>query len=288
VQLTVTDSAGVASSQTVTITVNAAAAPQPQLLASASVLPAGGRLQLDGSGSTAASGLSVVAWQWTITQGSSLAHFSSATNASTATLATDPAGSGTVTVQLTVTDSQGLQASTRSSVVVTAQAPTASISLAAASVTAGTRVLLDGSASLAPSGRTLAGYQWAVTSGGGLASFVGATDDATATLATSAAGSVTVKLTVTDSAGVQASQTARLAVTPSGTSTASAAGGSADSGGGSSGGGGGALGWGWLAGLALAVLALARWAPTAPIDPTPTTGSRRRAIMSGQRKTPVG
>jgi serine protease len=99
-------------------------------------------------------------------------------------------------------------------------------------------------------GRTIAGYSWAITSGASQASFVGATDGSTANLATSAAGTVVVQLTVTDNTGasLSSSQTitvsaAPVVVTP--TNTGSGAGG-----------GGGAMGAGWLAGLAVAVVLL--------------------------------
>ncbi|MEK8051518.1 S8 family serine peptidase [Ideonella sp. DXS22W] len=130
-------------------------------------------------------------------------------------------------------------------------APTAAVSASTSAPTAGQSVTLDGSGSSASGGRTIASYAWAITSGGSLASFTGATNGVTATLATSAAGSVTVSLTVTDSAGVSRSTSTTLTVaaapvaTTPVTSTTS-----------SGGGGGGALGLGWLAGLGLVVIAL--------------------------------
>ena len=127
--------------------------------------------------------------------------------------------------------------------------PTAAISASTLSPTAGDSVSLSGAASVATTGRTITGYQWAITSGGSLASLVGATDGVSATLATSAAGAVVVQLTVTDNTGASRSTTTSLTVaappvvvTPTPTS--------------SGGGGGGALDGSWLLGLALAVLAL--------------------------------
>lgn len=132
--------------------------------------------------------------------------------------------------------------------------PTAAIVASTLSPTAGDSVALSGAASVATTGRSITGYQWAITSGGSLASLVGATDGVSATLATSAAGAVVVQLTVTDNTGASRSTTAALTVaaapvvvtpTPAG------------------GGGGGALGLGWLLGLAGAVLALAGQASAA-------------------------
>ena len=62
---------------------------------------------LDGSGSSTAAGRTITGYQWAITGGSSLASFTSATNAATATLQTTPTGTGMVTVSLTVTDGVG-------------------------------------------------------------------------------------------------------------------------------------------------------------------------------------
>lgn len=117
--------------------------------------------------------------------------------------------------------------------------PYAAIQVASATVTAGSSVDFDASGSLAPAGRTIASYRWAITSGSAIAAFSGATDGATATVATSGAGSFTVQLTVTDSIGA----TGTAAVTVS----AAAPGG----------GGGGAVGGGWLLALAAATAALA-------------------------------
>ena len=78
---------------------------------------------------------------------------------------------------------------------------TANIAVASTSVLVGAAVALDGSGSHAVAGRTITGYQWAITDGAAFAAFSSATNAATATLATSAAGFVTVSLTVTDSAG---------------------------------------------------------------------------------------
>ena len=133
-------------------------------------------------------------------------------------------------------------------------APTAVITASTSTPTAGDPVSLNAAGSIAASGRSLA-YQWVLTSGSGVASFIGATDGSSASLATTAAGTVVVQLTVTDSAGggSSASQTITVAalpvvVTPPVTPSASP-------------GGGGAMGAGWLLALAAAVLLLWRAAP---------------------------
>ena len=123
---------------------------------------------------------------------------------------------------------------------------TANIAVASTSVVTGASVAFDGSGSHAAVGRTIATYLWAITDGAAIASFSSATNAATATLATSAAGSVTVSLTVTDSVGQ--SDTASTTLTVSGpppvvTPPAT-----------SSGGGGGAMELGWLLGWLASVI----------------------------------
>ena len=89
---------------------------------------------------------------------------------------------------------------------------TANIAVASTSVVVGAAVALDGAGSHAVAGRTITGYQWAITDGAAFAAFSSATNAATATLATSAAGFVTVSLTVTDSAGQTDTTTTTLTV----------------------------------------------------------------------------
>jgi len=132
----------------------------------------------------------------------------------------------------------------------------ARIDAGSGSVTAGSTITLSGSGSSAPAGHSITGYQWTLTAGSSIASFTSATNAATVTVATTAAGSFSVSLTVTDDAAHQATSTASVTVTAASTpttpttpTTPSASAPSGDS-------GGGALGWPWLAGLLAAVLAL--------------------------------
>lgn len=119
-------------------------------------------------------------------------------------------------------------------------------------VSPGSNITLDGSASSAASGATLATYAWDIVAGGDAATITSAANASTVTLATDATKSgsrVTVRLTVTDSLGntAAATQTLTLGAPPSiasvmpPSSTPPA----------DSGGGGGALDAGW------ALLALA-------------------------------
>jgi len=188
------------------------------------------------------SGRSIASYQWAITKGDSLASFTSATNASTATVKTTDAGH--VEVQLTITDNLGASTSIRQPLEVTGSALAAAINASPTAPEVGDNVALNASSSVVDAGRTITAYQWAITSGGTLASFSGATNASTATLATTAAGAVTVRLTITDSTGLQASTTRTLTIS------------AASSGGG--GGGGGALSLWWGLGLLLAAAALRR------------------------------
>lgn len=136
-------------------------------------------------------------------------------------------------------------------------APVAAIRAEPAAPAAGTVVTLTSEGSSASAGRSIASYRWAITAGGGIASFSGATEGATATLQTSAAGSVTVQLTVTDSAGASGSTSTTLTVSAAPSTPVTPAG----SGGG---GGGGAMGWAWSLGLVVAWLLLASARPAKP------------------------
>ncbi len=79
---------------------------------------------------------------------------------------------------------------------------------------AGQNVQLDGSSSDAARGRSVAGYAW--TAGNGNSLFLGATNEATATVAVPDQGLVTVRLTVTDDVGGTDTQEVTLGTTPSG------------------------------------------------------------------------
>ena len=88
-----------------------------------------------------------------------------------------------------------------------------------ASVTAGQTASLSGSTST--SGATIVGYEWAITSAGGTgATFIGPINAVTATVQTTAAGTFTASLKITDSAGQTNTDTVSVTVTAAGTGTA--------------------------------------------------------------------
>jgi len=134
--------------------------------------------------------------------------------------------------------------------------PVALISASTTAPVVGSSVTLNGAGSTASAGRSITSYRWSLSSGAGLASFTGATDGNSATLATVGVGQVEVQLLVTDSFGAShsSSQTLSVAAVPVVVTPPTASGGD----------GGGAMGAEWLLGLALAVLALLRARPVRP------------------------
>lgn len=138
---------------------------------------------------------------------------------------------------------------------------TAAISVASTSVVAGTSVTLDGSGSSASGGNTISAYEWAITSGSSIASITSSTTASTATLLPTAAGEVTVSLTVTDSAGRTGAASTTLDVSAASSSSSSSSATTAattSSTTSSSSGGGGAMDLGSLLGL-LALTIVLRW-----------------------------
>jgi serine protease len=130
----------------------------------------------------------------------------------------------------------------------------ANISVPSSTATVGTGVTLDASSSRGSAGSTaVSTYAWTITTGGDLAAFTSATNAATVTLLPSAAGTVVVSLTITDSAGNSATSSTTLNVTaPSAPATTSSGGGDS--------GGGGAMSTAWL--MAWLAMVAAVWAVT--------------------------
>jgi serine protease len=228
----------------------ATATPVPHITTPATTVEVGAALNFDGTTSAAASGRSVTGYQWAISAGSGIAAITSATNAATARVATS--GAGSFTVSLSVTDNLNIASAAPATQTVTVLAPappTAQISATPASPSAGQAVSVSSAGSTAIATRTITGYQWSISAGSGIATISGSATGPTASVATSAAGTFTVALQITDSTGAQASASQVVTVqaapvTPQPT-------------GGGGGGGGGALDGRWLLGLALAVSALA-------------------------------
>ena len=128
--------------------------------------------------------------------------------------------------------------------------PLARVEVSTASPTAGQPVALSGAGSLGNAGAAVARYEWSLVGGSGIVnSFDSATNAATASLTPTAAGSFTVRLTVTDANGATDTASTLVTVvavpaTPPVTQPTS------------SGGGGGATSLLWVLGVLLAVALL--------------------------------
>jgi serine protease len=122
---------------------------------------------------------------------------------------------------------------------------TANIDVASTSVIVGAGVTLVGSASTTVAGRVITGYQWTITDGAGIASITSSTNASSATLVTTAPGTVTVSLTVTDGAGTDTTATTLVVNTPPAPTPTPAP---------ASSGGGGAMELGWLLGWLASVI----------------------------------
>ncbi|HEV8690639.1 MAG TPA: S8 family serine peptidase, partial [Ideonella sp.] len=213
--------------------------PFPNTAASDVAPIAGDTVTLSSNSTSALAGRSITSYQWTITRGGALASLVGATNAATAHV--QVTGAGAVELRLTVTDSEGSSASVRQALGVVQSSIAASIGATPSEPEVGDNVALSAAGSAVDAGRTIAGYQWAITAGGNVASFSGSTTGSTATLVANAAGPVTVQLTITDNTGQQASTSRTLTITAP-----------------PSGGGGGALAPLWGLSLVLAAWALRR------------------------------
>ena len=135
--------------------------------------------------------------------------------------------------------------------------PQARVDVSTASPTAGLAVALSGASSLGTAGAAVTRYDWVLVSGSGIVTaFASATNAATASLTPNAAGSFTVRLTVTDANGATdtASTTVTVAATPVVTPPTSG------------GGGGGAASLWWVLGVLLAVALLHTWRPHAAVQ----------------------
>jgi serine protease len=135
-----------------------------------------------------------------------------------------------------------------------AATPMARIEVTTAAPTAGSAVQLSAQGSSVPPGRTVAAYAWELVDGGGIVNgFSAATNALTTAVLPSAAGGFTVRLTVTDDLGAQASTqlsvtvAAAPVVTPPGPAPTPTPAPSS---------GGGALSGLWLCALGLAAWAL--------------------------------
>jgi PKD repeat protein len=202
VQLTVTDNTGQTGVTTQTVTV-VSGNPTSSFIFSPTNPATNQSVVFDGSGSTALGGRTITGYTWTFGDGSP-SQTGQTTNHTYTT-------SGTFVVRLTVTDSAGQTGASTQSITVTSD-PAPSFTFSPVNPTAGANVFFDSSASAVGPGRSIQSYAWNFgdpTSGASNISSSSSPNHAFAT-----AGSYTVTLTITDSAGRTNSTTRTVTVTP--------------------------------------------------------------------------
>ncbi len=184
VSLQVTDDAGrkASTSQSVSVGTNA---PTASFTSTPSSPQVGSIVNFNASQSQAASGRSIVSYDW---------DFGDGTRGSGVQTTHAYQVSGSFTVTLTVTDSAGQTGITTGTISVGTSAPSASFTFTPSSPIINQTVLFNGLGSSAPTGRTIASYAWNFGDGG-------TATGATPSHAFAAAGSYTVQLTVSDSSG---------------------------------------------------------------------------------------
>ncbi|WP_056667160.1 S8 family serine peptidase [Rhizobacter sp. Root1221] len=202
---------------------------------------------LSAASTQASTGRSVVATTWSIVDaGGVVTTFSGDATQSTVTIV--PTAVGQFTVRLTVQDDQGATNSTDLAVPVDALSVGVSASTSVPQV--GQTVNLSIANQVLSAGRSRASVGWAVVEGTGTVAAVGSSNTDRAVLTPGAAGPITVRLTITDDLGKQATSDWKATVTATSSSTSAA---SSDSGG-----GGGAVSLADL--MVAALLLLVLWA----------------------------
>jgi PKD repeat protein len=196
--LTVTDSIGRVNSATQTMTVSTVTPSAPNITISPDSPIVGQQVFFTSTTTLTSTGRRIVAYDWNFGDGSTGSGQSTSHVYQT---------EGSYTIVLTITDDQGHQATaTRAGFAVATDLPKAKFTFAPASPTAGTSVTFDANTSTAAIGRTIVSYSWSFGDG--------ATGSGATTSHAYAAGSYTVVLTVTDSAGKTSTLSQPLTVSP--------------------------------------------------------------------------
>jgi hypothetical protein len=199
VSYTVTDNLGASTTQITWLPVGTSSAVTARARFATTSVLAGDHAVASAAGSTGAD--SNLSYTWQVLQGASLVSVIGGNTSPTLNLQTLPNVSGAVEVALTVTDGAGHVGVQVASVQVLPVQPVVSIAASSTNVDLGQSINLDGSASAAVGGRTVAFYSWSLTSGSGAANFAGSTNAATASLTPTGTGTVSVQLNVTDNLG---------------------------------------------------------------------------------------
>ncbi len=185
-----------------TATVNVDTPPTAAFTPSASVFVPGTTVSFDAGASSASTGGTISDYAWNFGDGSPVLH--TTTPAASHTFSTV----GTYTVTLTITDDLGAT-SALASAQVTADEPTAAFTVSSPNPAPDSPVSFDGSASSDPASAII-DYAW--NFGDGTAVDAGATPQTTHSF--SAAGTYTVKLTVTDQLGQTNTVTRQVVIAP--------------------------------------------------------------------------
>jgi PKD repeat protein len=185
VTLTVIDSIGASNSITKTVTIGQGALPIATIVTSPSSPVVAQLVNFNGSTSRPAPGRTIRSYDW---------DFGDGTTGSGPSVQHAYAAAGTYTVVLTVTDDAGRIGTATTSVAVGTGNPTADFTFSPASPTVGSAVNFDAGGSQPATGRTIVSYSWSFgdgTTGSGV----------TTSKVYGAAGTYTVRLTVTDDQG---------------------------------------------------------------------------------------
>lgn len=236
---------------------------QAKIAASPAIPSPGDSVVLSAASSVVDSGRSIASYTWSLVDGGSIVTgFSSGTSGSSATVV--PSATGSFTVRLTLVDSAG--ATSTADATVTVDAVSVQVATSPTAPTVGQTVTVSASNLQLGSGRSVASWGWSIVSGSDVVTaFSSVVNTSTATLVPTAAGSFTVRLTVINDLGKQATADATVTVaavpvassgtsteTPTSTGTTTTT--TADSSSGSS--GGGAASPDMLLGLVAAAAAL--------------------------------
>lgn len=185
-RLTIRDSFNRSSQASKTVVVAGGVVPTAVITASPSDPEPNDTVFFNGNGSTAAVGRSIASYSWDFGDGST---------ATGATVSHVYAAEGTFTVSLSVTDDRGQVGTATATVTVEAVGPTASFVFSPTEPAPGTTVFFDATASRAGNGRTIAKYSWNFGDGGA------SNKGPKTSHAFAAAGTYTVRLTVTNNLG---------------------------------------------------------------------------------------
>jgi PKD repeat protein len=185
--------------------VGGGAPPAASFTAAPNPVQTGEAVNFDGSASNDPDG-TIVKYEWDLDGNGSLETETGAEAVTQKTYAT----AGSYDVRLRVTDSSGNKSSTVRTITVTNRAPLSAFSASPSSATKGQLVTLDASASTDPDG-TVAKYEWDLDGNGSYETNTGTTP--TTSRSYGAAGTVEVKLRVTDDKGATAVSTQKVTIT---------------------------------------------------------------------------